>query len=261
MLGPLESQALAYCQSREQSAVAVGDLTRALKWTAVQERDVLSRLARKGFIARVRKGLYLVPRRLPPGGRWSPGEFLALSTLIADRAGSYQISGPSAFYRYGWTEQVPNRVYAYNNRISGDRQIGSSAFTLIKVTDDRLGGTEVVRVPDGIDVVYASRPRALFDAVYDWTRFDTLPRAYDWIAAECRTDGFAADFVETAIRYGNQVTLRRIGAALERAGAADNLVRRVERKITPSSAYTPWLPAGNRGGTTSKRWGIVFNDE
>ena len=127
----------------------------------MQERRVLSRLARKGIIARVRPGLYLVPPRLPPGGRWSPGEFLALSTLMSDRGGRYQISGPNAFYRYGWTDQVPNRLYAYNNRISGDRQIGAVALTLIKVADERLGGTEIARTPDGIDVVYASKARSL----------------------------------------------------------------------------------------------------
>ena len=85
----------------------------------MQERRVLSRLARKGIIARVRPGLYLVPPRLPPGGRWSPGEFLALSTLMSDRGGRYQVSGPNTFYRYGWTDQVPNRLYAYNNQDLG----------------------------------------------------------------------------------------------------------------------------------------------
>lgn len=260
-LGPFESQALAYSQAREQSTLAFGELAQAFKWSGVRERDVLSRLARKGLIVRVRKGLYLVPSRLPPGGRWSPGEFLALSALMNDRKGQYQISGPSAFYRYGWTEQVPNRLYVYNDRISGERQIGSSAFTLIKVTDDRLGDTEIVRVPEGVDVVYASRPRALFDAVYDWSRFDTLPRAYGWISSECRQDGFAADFVETTVRYGNQVTLRRIGAALENAGVAKNLVRKIERKLTPASAYTPWLPNDPQRGKTNKRWGIVFTDD
>jgi predicted transcriptional regulator of viral defense system len=252
---------MAYCQSLDRSTVATGDLVRSLRWSATQERDVLSRLSRKGLITRVRKGLYLVPRRLPPGGRWSPGEFLALSTLMADRGGTYQVSGPTAFYRYGWTEQIPNRLYAYNNRISGDRQVGTSAFSLIKVADDRLGATEVVRVPDGIDIVYASRPRALFDAIYDWERFDTLPRAYDWAVAECEKDGFAADLVETTLRFGNQVTLRRIGAALERAAVAENLLRRVERRLTPATAYTRWVPTDRRRGTTDKRWGIVFNDE
>ena len=183
-LGSLETRLLAYSQSRGQQEVTAEELIAALGWTAAQERRVVSRLARKGLIARVRPGLYLVPLRLPPGGRWSPGEFLALSTLMNDRGGRYQISGPNTFYRYGWTDQVPNRLYAYNDRISGDRQIGPVAMTLIKVADDRLGGTEVVRTPDGIDVIYASKARSLVDAVYDWSRFDSLPQAFDWIRRE-----------------------------------------------------------------------------
>src|SRR5207247_9173554 len=109
VLGALETQFLAYAQAQERQTVEAGTLVRALGWTADQERKVLSRLARKGLIVRVRRGLYLVPPTLPPGGRWSPGEFLALSTLMEDREGRYQISGPNAFHRYGWTEQVPDR--------------------------------------------------------------------------------------------------------------------------------------------------------
>src|SRR4051794_33655337 len=118
-LGPLEMQIFAYLQSRGSQTIETGDFMHAFGWSEAQERGVLSRLARKGLIARVRRGLYLVPPRLPAGGRWSPGEFLALATLINDRGGRYQISGPNAYYRYGWTDQVPNRLHAYNNRISG----------------------------------------------------------------------------------------------------------------------------------------------
>ena len=142
-----------------------------------------------------------------------------MTTLIGDQSGSYQISGPSTFYRYGWTEQIPNRVYAYNNRISGDRQIGSVALTLIKVADSRLGATEVVKTPDGVDVVYASKARSLMDAVYDWSRFNTLPQAYGWIRRELvADDALAADLVQVTLRFGNQGTLRRIGALLQRGG-------------------------------------------
>lgn len=266
-IGELEARALAYCQFRDLRVVKAGELFRAFQWTPEQERKVLSRLARKGLIARVRRGLYLVPARLPVGGRWSPGEILVLTTLIEDRSGAYQISGPNAFQRYGWTEQIPNRVYAYNNRISGDRQIGPVALTLIKVSDDRLGGTEVVRTPDGLDAVYATRVRALVDAVYDWSRFDTLPRAYEWIAREVsRDDSLAADIVQATIRFGNQGTLRRIGATLERLAAPEPLLRRLERALRPSPSFIPMLPtAAKRGkpeqGKTSRRWGVVFNYE
>jgi predicted transcriptional regulator of viral defense system len=181
---------------------------------------------------------------------------------MGDRDGRYQISGPNTFYRYAWIEQVPNRVYAYNNRISGDRQIGPVALTLIKVADDRLGGTDVVRVPEGIDVVYASRARSLVDAVYDWSRFDSLPRAFGWIRGEVeKDDGFAAELVQAAVAFGNQGTLRRIGGLLERVGVQNSLLRKLERQLRQTSTFIPWIPGREKRGTTSRRWGVVFNDE
>jgi predicted transcriptional regulator of viral defense system len=261
-LGFLETRLLAYSQSRGQREVTAGQLVAALGWTAAQERTVMSRLARKGLIARVRPGLYLVPLRLPPGGIWSPGEFLALSTLMNDRGGHYQISAPNAFYRYGWTDQVPNHLYAYNNRISGDRQIGPIAITLMKVTDNRLGGTEVIRTPDGIDVVYASRARSLVDAVYDWSRFDSLPRAFGWIRREVKKDdSLAAELVRTTIQFGNQGTMRRIGALLEDEEVQEHLLRRLQREIYASSSFIPWIPNRQKRGRTNKRWGVVINNE
>lgn len=144
-----------------------GELTRPLRLNRDQERELFRRLARGGLIARVRPGLYLVPPQLPLGGKWSPDEVLALNTLMEDQNGRYQICGPNAFNRYGFDEQIPTRVYVYNNRLSGDRTIGTAAFTLIKVMDKRLGGTEKFETAEGQTVVYSSRVRTLVDAVYD----------------------------------------------------------------------------------------------
>ncbi len=181
---------------------------------------------------------------------------------MSDRGGRYQISGPNAFYRYGWTDQVPNRLYAYNNRASGDRQIGAVALTLIEVADERLGGVEIVRTPDGIDVVYASKARALVDAVYDWSRFDSLPRAFEWIRREVeKDDAFAAELIRMTIQFGNQGTKRRIGALLEQMGVQEHHLRRLEKELHPSSSFIPWIPSREKRGTTSKRWGVVINDE
>ena len=123
-LGKIQTQFFAYVQMRRLQTVGTGELVRAWGITPQKERELLSRLARRSLIARVRRGLYLVPPRLPPGGKWSPNEFLALTTLIEDQGGRYQVCGPSAFYRYGWDNQIPNRLYAYNNRITGQRKIG-----------------------------------------------------------------------------------------------------------------------------------------
>ena len=144
-LGRLEQQLFAYVQFRKLRTLGTGDLTGPLQISAKQERELFSRLSRSGMIAHVRRGLYLMPERLPLGGRWSPDEALALNTLMKDQGGRYQICGPNAFNRYGFDEQVPTRVYAYANRIGGDRQIGSVALTMIKVADGRLGDTEVAQ--------------------------------------------------------------------------------------------------------------------
>jgi len=43
---------------------------------------------------------------------------------MLDAKGRYQICGANAFKPLRFYGQIPNRVYAYNNRISGDRKSG-----------------------------------------------------------------------------------------------------------------------------------------
>ncbi len=259
-LGQLESRLLAYAQMRRLRTIRSGELTEQLRLTPTQERYLLSRMTLSGLIVRVRRGLYLLPPRLPLGDAWSPDETLALNTLIADRHGRYQICGPNAFNRYGFDEQVPTRIYAYNNRLSGDRMIGAVALTLIKVADDRLGATEEITTPDGLTTVYCSRARCLVDAVYDWSRFDTLPRAYAWIRQEMAVRRVkAAELVDLALLYGNQGTIRRIGALLEQDGVARNLLKKLERVLGNLASVISFVPNQPRRGKTSRRWGVVLN--
>lgn len=260
-LTALETRFFGYIHGRNGQTVAAGDLVDQLGITPVQEGKLLSRLSRRGLIARVRRGLYLAPPRLPSGGKWSPSEALALTTLIEDKAGQYQVSGLNAFSRYGWDEQIPNSVFAYNNRISGERAVGTVQLSLAKVADDRLGATEVVQTPAGIELVYSSRARALLDAVYDWPRFNTLPRAFDWIRNEAGTkEGFAADLISVCLEFGNQASIRRIGKLLEDEGVAAPLLRRLERKLGATTSVIPWIPGRPKRGSTNRRWGVVVND-
>jgi predicted transcriptional regulator of viral defense system len=262
-LGKLETQFFAYVQMRQLRTVRSGDLAASvLRLTSTQERKLLSRLARGGLIARVRQGLYLVPPRLPLGGAWTPDEAQALNTLMEDQEGRYQICGPNAFNRYGFDEQIPNRVYAYNNRLSGERTVGSVQLSLIRVADGRLGDTETVTLPDGATAVYASRSRSLLDAVYDWSRFNCVPRGYEWIRREMAARRVSpAELVKVTLRYGDTGTIRRIGALLEREGVDGSLLKRLERALKPTTSLIPWIPSRPKRGTFNRRWGVVFNEQ
>jgi predicted transcriptional regulator of viral defense system len=260
-LGRQDTLLLAYTQMRGLRTLRTGDLTGPLRLSRKQERELCSRLARTGLIARVRPGLYLVPPRLPLSGAWTPSEAEALNTLLADANGKYQICGPNAFSRYGFDDQIPNRIYAYNNRISGTRRIGAVEITLIKVADRRLGDTETVKFPDGFKARYASRVRSLVDAVYDWSRFNGIPRAYAWIRQELKAKRVsAAGLVRCAVRYGDIGTLRRLGVLLEREGMSRNLLRQLERALAPTTSYIPWIPTRAKRGALNRRWGVVMND-
>jgi len=261
-LGRIETQFFAYVQMRQMRMVRTGDLAASvLRLSPDQERKLLSRLARGGLIARVRQGLYLVPLRLPLGGAWTPTEAEALNALMKDRKGRYQICGPSAFSFYGFDDQIPNRVYVYNNRLSGDRRVGTVDIALIKVADSRLGDTEEVTMAEGEKAVYASRTRSLVDAIYDWSRFDGIPRGYEWIRRELKTGRVSATaLVKCTLRYGDIGTIRRMGALLEREGIPEMLLRKLERALKPSTSLIPWIPTLPKRGIANRRWGVVLNE-
>jgi len=260
-LGHLETQVLAYTQMRQMRTIRTGELAEPLRLSLQQEQEVIARLARGGLLARVRRGLYLVPPRLPLGGAWSPDPILALSALMEDRGARYQICGPNAFNRYGFDEQVPTRLYVYNNRLWGDRAVGTVEMTLIKVADGRLGGTEEVKAAEGIEAIYSSRARTLVDAVYDWSRFSSLPRAYDWIRRDLASGrSSATDLVRAAVKYGNQGTLRRIGFLLEQEGASRSLLTALQRKLRSATSAVLWNPTGPNRGTINRRWGVILNE-
>jgi predicted transcriptional regulator of viral defense system len=260
-LGDLETQFFAYVQMRKLSVVRSGDLTASLlRLTPDQERKLMSRLSRGGLIARVRQGLYLVPPQLPLGGAWTPGEALALNALMEDRGGRFQICGPNAFNRYGFDNQIPNRIYAYNNRISGKRAIGSVLLMLIKVADKRLGETEEATL-DGERVLYSSRVRTLVDAVYDWSRFNSLPRGYEWIRYELKAKRVEArELVKVTLCYGDTGTIRRMGVLLEDEGVDAALLRKLNRALNTTSSLIPWIPGRPKRGTVNRRWGVIINE-
>jgi len=259
-LGCIETNFFAYTQLRRKRTVTLGETAAALGLSATQEKYLLHRLNRAGLIVRVRNGLYLVPPQIPPGGRWSPGEAAAITSLFEDNGGRYQLCGPNAFYRYGFDDQVPNSVFIYNNRIYGERTIGSINLILIKVDEKRLGGTETVESSDGYSLVYSSRARTLVDAVYDWSRFNGIPRAYEWIRSELSTrPRIAGDIVSAALQFGNQGTVRRIGFVLERNGVARTLLRRLKGRVTNASSAVALVPSRSRTGTLCKTWGIIDN--
>jgi hypothetical protein len=153
-----------------------------------------------------------------------------------NKEGRYQLCGPNAFNRYGFTEQVPNRLSSVTPR-SPQPARGSHSPTPA-----------------------ASARWSI--ALYDWARFGSLPRGYSWIARELGEGRVTARaLVECTLRYGDRGTIRRIGALLGREGTAPRLLKRLEAAIPATTSTIPWIPGRPKRGTVSRRWGLVLNRE
>ena len=259
-LGSLSSRFFAYVQLKKLDIVRTGEIAPILGISASQESDLFRRLSDSGWILRLKRGVYLVPPRIPAGGKYSPGTALILQKLMKEEKGRYQICGPTAFNFYGLDDQVPSVTYLYNNRISGKRSIGSLAFQFIKVADERLGAVNAVRTREDMEMIYSSKARTLMDAVYDWSRFNSLPRGYEWIKEEIKNEPkLASELIEVTAKYGNVATIRRIGYFLDMLVRNPKMMNRLRRQLSTSSSLIPWIPGQSAKGTINRKWGVIVN--
>ena len=174
----------------------------------------------------------------------------------------YMISGPTAIYYYGYTTQIPNRIYVYNDKIYGDRQIGGSSFVFMKTSIKRLKAAVIIKKYDGTEVPYASRARLLIDCIYDWNRYNTIPRVFNWIKKEIEKDpDITEKLVSNAIRYGNKSTQCRLGYLLEKLDVKAKLVDRLQKKIAGSKSLIPLIPNTDFKGSVNKKWGLIINGQ
>lgn len=259
-LGSLSSRFFAYVQLKKLDIVRTGEIAPILNITGSQERDLFRRLSNSGWILRLKRGVYLVPPRIPAGGKYSPGAALILQKLMELEKGKYQICGPTTFNFYGLDDQIPSVTYLYNNRISGKRSIGSLAFQFIKVADERLGAINAVRIREDMEIIYSSKARTLMDAVYDWSRFNSLPRGYDWIRGEIKNEPkLASELIEVTAKYGNMATIRRIGYILDTFIRNPRMINPLQRQLSTSSSLIPWIPGRSTKGTIIRKWGVIVN--
>lgn len=259
-LGNLSTRFFAYIQLKKLDIIRTGEIAPVLGISASQETDLLRRLSKSGWVVRLKRGVYLVPSRLPANGKFNPGIALILQKLMEVMNGKYQICGPTAYNFFRLDDQIPNITYLYNNCISGKRTIGSLTFQFIKVSDRRLGAVNIINSFGG-KLVYSSKARTLMDTVYDWSRFNSLPRGYNWIKEEIKKDSeFASELLDVTMKYGNVATGRRIGYLLDTLIQNLTLLHKLKNKLGTSKSIIPLVPGKPSKGKVNRKWGIIIND-
>lgn len=238
-------------------AFDVAEASEALRLDRERTARLLGYLARRGWLSRVRRGLYIA---VPLDARRS-GEWTADAWLVAARAFSpCYVGGWSACEHWGLTEQVFRSLLVVTARRVRERQVEmqGTPFHLTVRRSEALFGT--VAVWRGQARVAVSDPsRTIVDIVDDPSLGGGIRTVSDvlgeYMASEHRDDRL---LVEYGDRLANRALFKRLGYLVEQLGLdADGLVTACrERRGAGLIALDPAVKARGR---IVRRWGLRDN--
>lgn len=236
-------------------------IERAAEALSLSRRVASARLAgfvRRGWLTRVRRGLYLVlPLEALPSGSTTLEDPWVLARELF---GPCYIGGWTAAEHWGLTEQIFRSTFvvtAASVRRKSARLLGVE-FRIARVRRDRLEGVDLVwRGPERVPV--SSRERTIADALSSPTWVGGIRHLADIMRAYRESREWNPDLLlRTMMKYGRGAAFKRFGFMIETMFPDAGPL--VEGALTRRSAGIVKLdPAVSRRGKLVKRWGLWVN--
>jgi predicted transcriptional regulator of viral defense system len=240
-----------------QSPFSVADAAAALNLAPARATQLLGYLARRGWLSRVRRGLYVA---VPLEAR-RPGEWTADPWVVADKlfAPCY-VGGWSACEHWDLTEQLFRSVLVVTGRRPRDRDLQLHGVQLHVVSRDESQLFGTVHVWRGQSRVEVSDPSRTIVDVLDNPALGGGIRAVadvllEYMNGELRDDQLLLDYGD---RLRRKAMFKRLGFLLERLGIeAPELVGECQRRR--ASGLVALDPAIKMPGRILNRWGLRVN--
>ena len=235
----------------------VEQAARVLGRTPPATMSLLAYLASRGWLSRVRRGLYSTV----PLGASSPSEWREEPWLVATKLFTpCFIGGWSAAEHWGLTEQIFREVVVFTGvRIRRTVvTVQGTTFRLKRCPPARMFGTRPVW--RGQTKIAVSDPtRTLADLLDEPALGGGIRHvaeiAATWFAGEHRDDPLLLDYVR---RLGNRTVYKRLGYLLE-ALAIESPEITEACSLRKSAGVSLLDPSGPRAGRILKRWNLRVN--
>ena len=222
-----------------------------------RSRRLLSYFASRGWLSRVRRGLYTTV----PLGASAPSEWREDPWLVAAKL--YEpcyIGGWSACEHWDLTEQIFRDVVVITARSIRAREIEiqSTSFRLKNVDESKLFGTRS-EWRDGVRVKVSDPTRTLIDILDDPSIGGGIRHVTSVVAnyfeSEHRDEKRLIDYAK---KLGNRTVFKRLGYILERCDLeAPETIEACRRLL--SSGLSPLDPNVRVKGRVVKRWNLRAN--
>ena len=226
---------------------------------------LLGLMVRNGWLTRLRRGLYARSGAAP--GEVQVHPFVIATRLVSPSA----ISHWSALNYHGLTEQVPRVVTAFtpkkvvtpsmrrgNKKRRGRHawEVGGVRYEYVSVKKEHFFGIEQIWVDENSRVPITDRERTALEAFISPRTFGGIGEGIRIIEAHVHSLD-VAKLVQYACRYGKIAPAKRVGWALERAGAEGSVLEPLLRM--PAAGYHALDPSRPRGGPRDNRWMLQEN--
>ncbi len=234
------------------------EVSEVLGVSQAKARRLLAHLAAKGWLARVRRGLYTtVPLEASEPEGWLADPWAVAARTFAP----CYVGGWSALHHWELTEQLFRSVVIFTATSvrNKERVVQGTTFRLRQVSDARLFGLKTVwRQKTPVQV--SDRERTLVDCLDRPAIGGGIRHVADcveeWLAVAARVD--VERLVEHGDRLGNRAVFKRLGYLLEaRSLAAPELSRNCAERI--SSGVSPLDPSSETAGRIIRRWRLRVN--
>ena len=244
--------------ANESPSITVDDLLEVHPCPRPVAHQILARLHRKGWLRRVRRGLYTL---VPLSSETSTPVVEDSWALAMELFKPAFISGWSAAEHWDLTEQVFNSVAVVSMRPqrTSEQEVGGVRFMVRTFPEKRFFGGK--RVWSGSSSVQIADPSRMIIDVLDAPRFGGGGRhTVDVVRAYWRSTHQAPSLLlDHAIRFGRGTVFKRLGFLTESlgidvpAGWTERCLERISKGV---SDLDPDVPSK---GHVSSRWRLRVN--
>jgi len=248
---------LYYLNSSGKNLFSVREASEILELPADKTRLILSYFERRGWLTRVKPGLYVSV----PLGTANPHEYREAPWLVAGRVFTpCYIGGWSAAEYWELTEQIFNSVYVVTSRPFRNKNINVQGTDFVlkfrkKIILDHTKGVWI-----GSEKVFVSGPsQTIVDILDDPAAGAGIRHAADIVEGYFRSEAAnEMELLDYIGEYGNKTIYKRLGFILESLGlASEGFVETCRKKI--SRGYSALDPTIKIKGTYNRRWNLRVN--
>ncbi len=256
-LGPREAEFI----SRLAASAGIVTLREAKQFWKTKKLayDVLQRLERKGWLARIEPGKYIVvPLEAGPERQWSQDTYLVASSLAKPSAIAYW----TALHHWNWTEQIPRIIFVQTTQRKNRKQrtVFGVKYEFVTVDERKFFGN-LKEWRNGKHVLVTDKEKTLIDCADDIERAGTieeLAKAVKSAAGEINW----SKLNKYIARFPNGAVPKRLGCLFETLLPALPVeaeeVLAVWRKNL-SAGVVPLQPMKVKEGKIATRWRVLMN--